>query len=70
MKPTLIAFIALMCLGLVFSAPSPTIVLGTTGSVVGTSVILGSGTSIGTAAALVGLKKLALAGILIAGQNA
>ena len=69
MKPTLIALIALMCLGLVFSAPAPTLVVAGS-TVVAPSIVLASGTSIGTAAALVGLKKLALAGILIAGQNA
>ena len=74
MKPAFIAVLALFCLSMAFAAPAPAPLLpvvvasGTTTSLALPSVVLASGTGVVPAAALLGAKKLLLAGALLAAQ--
>ena len=71
MKPVQVACIALICITMAIAAPAPTIILGT-GAAVTTlalpTLVLGTG-SVATTAALIGAKKLLLAGALLAAQH-
>jgi hypothetical protein len=70
MKPVQVACIALMFVAMTIAAPAPTIILGT-GAAVTTlalpTLVVGTG-GVATTAALLGAKKLLLAGALLASQ--
>ena len=65
MKPTLILCMALMCLTVVLSAPAPTVLVSTAGTLAVPTLVLGTGTtSLGTGLAVAGLAKLKAAALL------
>ena len=70
MKPVQVACIALMFIAMTIAAPAPTLVLasGTAATLALPTVVVGNGT-IATTAALLGAKKLLLAGALLAAQS-
>jgi len=73
MKPVQVACIALMFVAMTIAAPAPTIVVGT-GAAVTTLALptyvggTGGNATVATTAALLGAKKLLLAGALLAAQ--
>ena len=68
MKPVQVACFALIFISMAIAAPAPTIILGTGAAVALPTLVVGTG-GVATTAALLGAKKLLLAGALLAASQ-